>query len=262
MNGEEKEVGKETVVVDTPKTGRESITALYKTDNPDVTDELNDDSLLDFMHSKYSDLEGRHNKMTEGNSRLAEMIGKDPKLGATMNLMIGGGKSFPYSVGRVYGKTPFELEGEELEQFEEGYQEQLKQLAESDAALAQASKNIETYKENLSKYGQENGLGEEELGTLNDNIYDLAERILHGDIPVSLIEIIHKGMNYDKDLQEAADTGFVEGKNDKVDAKLRSMKEDVLVPDLGGGTGAGRNNPISSKNGDFFSNMKSLRNKK
>ena len=54
-----------------------------------------------------------------------------------------------------------------------------------------------------------------------DNIVSMANDILMGKIGIDVIERQDKGLNYDKDVQEAADTGFVEGKNQRIDMKKK-----------------------------------------
>ena len=241
--------------------GRAAIMEMYKAANPDAQDEINDESLLGFAHDKYSEIDGKYNDLNGANTRLAELVAKDPKLGAVLSMMVGDEqKSFPYAAGRVYGREPFELDGDELEEFEKGYQENLAQLAESRAAQEEASKNIEEYKKNLTKYGKDNGLDENQLSELNDKIYEFADNMLMGIIPIALIDVIHKGISYDRDVQEAADTGFVEGKNQTVEAKMKKKTEAPSVPDLGNSTGAGSKKKLPSpkKGTSFYDSIKEV----
>jgi hypothetical protein len=44
-------------------------------------------------------------------------------------------------------------------------------------------------------------------------IKHIFNRLSIGVIPNELIDLVYKGLNYEKDIQEAANMGFVEGKN-------------------------------------------------
>jgi hypothetical protein len=229
--------------------GRAAALAEYRAANPDLQDEPDDDTLHDFRNGRYSELEGQYNELNGANTRLAELVSKDPRLAAVLSMVAGENpKSFPYAVANVYGKEPFDLEGDALEEFEAGYQESLKRLSESEKARETALKNLGEYETTLNGYVKEKGLTDEQLAEIHNGIMTLADNLLMGVIPVELIDLVYKGMNYEKDVQEAADTGFVEGKNNVIDAKLK--KPDTrTVPDLGNGTGAGKNIPRPARGG-------------
>jgi hypothetical protein len=240
--------------------GRAATMEAYRAANPDVRDEPDDDTLHDFANSRYSELEGRHNEL-EGrhnelngaNSRLAEQVSKDPRLAAVLSMIAGDNpKSFPYAVASVYGKEPFEMEGDALEEFEAGYQENLKRLSESEKAREEALKNISEYETTLQQYVKDRSLTDEQSSAVHNGIMTLADNLLMGVIPVEIIDLVYKGLNYEKDMQEAADSGFVEGKNNVIDAKLKKPEGRTFPPDLGHGTGAGKNIPRQPRGGLGF----------
>jgi len=224
---DEKEEAAE-VAVETP-TGRAAILEAFRAANPDMEGDPEDDALFGFAHDRYG-------KVSEANTRLAERVAADPRAGAMLAMFTGEGKSLPYAMASVYGKDW--LDGE-MEDFEAGYQENLKRLAESKAEQEQAAKNIEQYRTTLATFAKDNDLDEAQLATLDDAIYTTAENFLMGIIPAEFIEGMWKGMNHDKDVEEAAATGFVEGKNDAIDMKKR---KDAIkpLPDLASGSGAGK----------------------
>jgi hypothetical protein len=233
-------------------TGRDKFLERMKQKNPEYAPE-SDDMLLDDIESLYAENEGQLNKYSESNQKLAELISRDPKIGAVLSMIAGENpKSFPYAVAKVYGKEVFELEGEELEEFEQGYQENLEQVASSRSTQEEAVKNIETYKGDLQAYGQESGKSEEEVDALNSKIFEIAENMLNGIIPKTFIELVDKGINYDQDVQEAADTGFVEGKNEKIDLKKKDVQP---TPDLNNVTGMGNRAVRPKRKGSFYDEM-------
>jgi len=237
--------------------GRAAILEAYKASNPNGQ-EPDDNSLYDFAESRYADLDKKYNELNGANTKLAELVSKDPKLGAVLSMISGEkAKSFPYAIASVYGKEPFDMEGDALEEFEKGYQDHLAQLAESEKEREQAMKNIETYNNTLAEYGKENSLSEEQVGEINSGIMQLADNILMGSIPKELIDLVYKGMNYEKDVQEAADTGFVEGKNTTVEAKMKAKTQPNAIPDFGNGTGGGKTQkPPKKEKKSFYDEFK------
>jgi hypothetical protein len=240
-----------------PLKGRAAMLARYRGHNPESGDEIDDEALWEYAHAGHSELEGKYNQLNGANKRLSELVLNDPKLAAVLSMIAGDNpKSFPYAVGSVYGKDF--LDGD-LEEFEAGYQENLKQLAESKKLQAEAEKNIGGSIRNIKKYSSENGLSEEHQTGLYAGIMGFAENLLMGKIPDELIDLVYKGLNYDKDVQEAADTGFVEGKNEKVSATMKTKTDPSIPPSLGTEANGGGDKPLpAKKRGSFFDAIKEV----
>ena len=237
--------------------GRAAALEVYRASNPDGPDP-DDDSLYDFYAGRYADSDKKYNELNGANAKLAELVSKDPKLGAVLSMISGEkSKSFPYAIASVYGKEPFNMEGDALEEFEKGYQENLARLAESEKEREQAMKNIETYNNTLIEYGKEKSLSEEQVGEINNGIMQLADNILMGSIPMELIDLVYKGLNYEKDVQEAADTGFVEGKNTVAEAKMKEKTKPNAIPNFGNGSGTGKaQKPPRKEKKSFYDEFK------
>lgn len=247
----------EEVIEEKNPKGRDAILESYRKANPD-NPEPDDSALYDFAHNRYSDLDKKYNELNGANGQLAEFVAKDPKFGAVLSMMSGeNAKSFPYSMGSVYGNEPFTKDGDARDEFEKGYQENLSRLAESEKMLEQAMKNIETYHTTLNEYGKEKSLSTEQIDEINSGIMQLAENVLTGSIPKELIDLVYKGLNYEKDVDDAADTGFVEGKNTVVEAKIKEKTAQNSVPHFGNGGGAAKSvAPKVKKEKNFYEEFK------
>jgi hypothetical protein len=232
----EKKVKEEIQEVVEPKKGREALIEMYRAGNPEAGD-IDDNTLFEYAHNRhtenekrYGDLEGKYNKHVEANENLAKTILKDPKVAAFIQL-IGDGKSLPYAHGRSFGKEGYGLEGEALDDFEKGYQDNLAALAESDNLLKEAQANTNQSLERLEKFGKENSLSDEQRAGLQDALMQFAENVLMGILSDELIEMVYKGLNYDKDVEDAARTGEIEGANAEIEKKILK-KKDLGVPSL------------------------------
>lgn len=244
-------------------TGRSKFGEMYRKKNPDFEGEPDDETLYGFIDTEYSDIEGKYNKQNEANKRLAEQVSKNPQLGALLSMISGEEpKSLAYAIGSIYGKDAIGLEGDELEEFERGNSEYVERLNMSESERKQASENFQNFVKSFDQYVSEKGYDDKRKEDVFSGIMDVAENMLTGNIPMSVVELIDKGLNYDQDVQEAADTGFVEGKNEVVRDKIekRSVKPDVM-PDLAAGTGAGNERKVARKSNkpkDFFDVFKEV----
>ena len=240
---------KTEVIEEQPLKGRAAWIDRYRKGNPNAGEEINDEDLFEHANGAYSDMEGKYNQMNGANSRLAELVSKDPRMGAALSMVAGKDKkSLPYAMGKVYGKDW--IEGD-LEEFESGYQEHLQQLANSKKLQEEAVGNTEKSIQSIEKYISDNQLSEEDAVGLNENIVVFAENLLMGIVPPELIELVHKGMNYDQGIQEAIETGAVEGRNERIEPRLKKVTEPEVV-DMGGTTGSGNKKQAPKKRGGSF----------
>lgn len=226
-----------------PLKGKAAFLASLKDEEPDY-EPADDDELFERANGMRGEL-GKHK---ESSSKLAGIIAKDPRMGAVLS-MVADGKSYPYAHAKVFGKEAMELEGDELEEWETGYQENLEQMGASKAAIEESNKNIQQYKDDLATYCE--GRSEEEMLALNDKIYEIADNMLNGIIPMDIIELIDNGLNHDQNVQDAADTAAAEGRNTKIDMKKRKMD----MPDMGESTKSKGRPMAAPKQGSFYENL-------
>jgi len=249
--------------------GRDAIMEDYKSANPE-SQEPDDASLYDFANKRHNDLkksqdelQNKYDNLNGANTRLAELISKEPKLGAVLSMISGEKpKSFPYAIASVYGKEPFDLEGDDLENFEKGYQENLAQLAKSKEEQEQAMKNIETFNSTFEDFAKEKSLSSEQKKEVYSGIMELADNVLMGNISKDLVDLVYKGLNYEKDIQDAADTGYVEGKNTVAEAKMKEKTTPGAVPDFGNSTGQKaqqKKGVFQPRTGSVYDNLKDIK---
>lgn len=242
-------------VTEQPLKGRAAWQDRYKKSNPEAGEDIDDEDLFEYANGGYSDVENKYNQLNGANSRLSELVAGDPRLGAALSMVTGDSKkSLPYAMGSVFGKDW--MDGD-LEEFESGYQENLKQLAESEKLQEEAAKNTEKSIQHIEKYISDKQLSEEDAAQLNENIIVFAENLLMGIVPPELIELVHKGLNYDQDVQDAIDTGAVQAKNERIDPELRKLTDTSDVVDMGSSTGSGKKRQAPrSKKGSFYDGLK------
>jgi hypothetical protein len=250
----------EEKVTEEPLKGRAAWHDRYKKSNPDAGEDVSDEDLFEYANGSHSDMENKYNELNGANGRLAELVSSDPRLGTALSMIAGEDKkSLPYAVGKVFGKDW--MDGD-LEEFEAGYQENLKQLAESQKLQSEAQNNVEKSIQEIDKYISDNKLSEEDATELNQNIITFAKNLLMGIVPPELIQLIHKGQNYDQDVKDAIDTGAVEAKNERIEPKMKSITETDVV-DMGSSTASGKKNgskPVFKPQPDsVYDNLKEVK---
>lgn len=226
--------------VETPR-GREGVLAKWKKANPEAKEDPTDDDLWRFAGEEYDGIKSGYREMSGANARLSERVSQDPKLGAVLSMIAGeNAKSLPYAISRIYGKDILDMDAEE---YEKGYQDFLSEQKKGREESELAHKNwTELTVPRLLQFAKDNNLTEGQLDEVFNGLKGLANSFLMSDVSEDLIDLVYKGLSYDSDVQKAADTGFVEGKNEIVDAKMKRNTADTPIPDFANGTGAGMSN--------------------
>lgn len=215
--------------------GRAAVLDQWRGANPDFEGDPEDDDLYDYALSNANDYKGRYEKQNEVNSALAGRISEDPRLGALIAGIMetdknGKRRNPAYVIAKLYGKDFLEDE-ESMGALEEGYAEYLEGAKKTKAESEKAQENFLESMKRVDAYAESNGLAEEKVEELRYALVQAADEMLAGNFSDVFIETIAKGLSHDADVQEAADTGYVEGKNEKVSMKFGKQEGDM--PSMG-----------------------------
>lgn len=238
----------------TPR-GREAAMQRWREANQEAEGNPEDDDLFDYALGQADEMKGKYDSQNEVNTALANRISEDPKIGAFIAGVMDG-KNPAYVLAKLYGKDFLEDE-EAMQAIDEGYAEYLEGVNKTKAQQEEASENFLESMRKVDAYAEANGLGEEVVEELRMNLVQAADDILMGVFSDSFIETVAKGLTYDADVQEAADTGFVEGKNEKVEMKYGRGEGDGM-PSMGNATNTPRKPELKQKDNksSFFDEMK------
>lgn len=246
---------KEEESVQTPK-GRDGVLAKFKEANPNHEGDPTEDDLWGFAAEGYDSIKGAHNKNIEDQKSFAEFLAKNPRFGGIVGMSHGEGEDkVPVSraIGRMYGDVL-----QEDDDFWEGVKEYESSQAQSREEQKEAQNNFAESLKRLDHFATSNNLSEDQKQDVYDGLMHLADSLLMGDIPDGVFDLIFKGLNYDTDVQEAATTGEIEGKNKKIRAEMQNRTPQDGVVDMGAGTGAmSKKEPTRKKEKiNFFDNIK------
>lgn len=249
MNKEE--LNKETA--QSPR-GRAGVVEKWKAANPGATANPSEDELWQTAQEGYEGLKGKYNAMESGQQGLTDYVSKDPRFGAAIGMSFGEGEGkvpFTQALGRLYGPEVFNDD----ENFANGIAEYNEAQAQSKKEQAEAQKNFAESMKRFDAFIKQNQLDEETKSRITDEMFSLADGFLQGNIPNAIFDLIHKGISYDQDVQEAADTGFVEGKNEKVRADMKRKTTPGAIPDMGSTTAGLMQRRMPEAKNQSFSQM-------
>lgn len=238
-------------------TGRSAMMNRWRERNPDYDGDPDDDTLYDHALGEIGDYETKYNELNEVNAALAQRISEDPKLGALIAGIMDK-KNPAYVLAKLYGKD-FMDDEEALTAMEEGYAEYLDGVNSTTQSAKQAQENFLESMKRVDAYANANGLGDDQIEELRMNLVQAADNMLNGTFDDAFIATVAKGLTYDADIQEAADTGYVEGKNEKVEMQFGKDDTSLDLPAMGTGTNTQRKvQEKQPQKGSFFDEMEDV----
>ena len=221
------------------KSKRESFLSRMKERMPDVDFDNEDPEVRYAAFEKYDDdTQEQMNKYKENDGKLKDLFSRDPRFAAFMSDAVGG-KPVPASFARYFGKDILDMSGDEAKMAElnEANQEYLNRVAESNKLREEQEQNMNASAEDMANFKTEKSMSDEEFEKFIGKCYSVIENALMGKIDKSFMEMMYKGLNYEKDIQDAADAGVIEGRNQKIDDTLKTRLGDGIPKlDSGGKT--------------------------
>lgn len=181
------------------------------------------------MADEYDRMEGNEKQMNDllaSNPSFSDMI-RDAK----------EGKSFFSSLVERFGvdylKQAMEdpAVAEELDKANDAFKERMMRETEDKET---SQRNMEESANNIQKYAQEHNLTDEQMNEVIIKMTDFVKDGLNGLFPTELIDMVYKAQNYDTDVEQARETGIVQGRNENIAAQLeRSASQPDLPPNIG-----------------------------
>lgn len=235
------------------KSKRGSFLSRMKERMPDVNFDSEDPEERYGAFEKYDDdTQSQLGKYKDSDSKLKDLFKKDPRFASFMSEVVGG-DSPSTSFVKHFGKDVLDMSGDEegMAKLNESNQEYLNRVAESGKLQEEQEKNMETSAQEMSDFKAEKAIYDEEFEKFIGECYSVIESALMGKIDKSFLETMYKGLNYENDIQDAATAGVVEGRNQKIDEKLKSSTGDG-VPMLNSGGKGGTKPSAAPKKRDFY----------
>lgn len=220
--------------------------------------ELYSAALDDF--GQYDEELGRRQKVDED---LGNMFSNNPQF-AGMFLSAIESKNPVVALIEAYGEDfrTYLDDPANAEQLAEANQAYMDRIGKEKDLEATYNANIEAslaVADELEKSGKYNAAQIDEAFKL---IFDDAQKAMMGEITAEMLEDKLKGLNYDADVAEAAQIGEVKGKNTKIEAKKKSLKDELPMLE---GKSAPASRPVNktirsldnvANKGDIWKDMK------
>lgn len=232
----EEEIKKEEIV-ETPK-GIAALRAKMMERKPDEAwDDIDDDGMADMAMADYDELSTMVDQYKQRDAAFDELAEKHPQ-GMMFLSQLAKGKSIREAIENsmdasfddIYNDPDYPKAKEERE---------AKERAAVDAMLAK-----------LDEEAEANGWKPEEVDEALQSIDEFINAIENNSVTFEMLQVLHKGKRYDKDVAKAQHDGEVAGRNAKIEEGKRKKKASSDgLPALGGMSKGGEANKTMSRGG-------------
>lgn len=211
------EVQKEEPVEESP---RDRLLKRMKAEYPD--EEFPDDNTLFIRIGQYADdRDKRLGAYEKQNSSLMKLFEEEPKLGEFFSDIVSG-SDVAESLVKAYGTVLSDMLSDPK------YREEVEQQKkEAKAIQDEQAKNISEYGDNFTKYLKDKGLDEEETAKFQQGVSDLMDDVFLFKFDNKVMDILFKGLNYDKDVEQAKEEGEITGRNANIEMKKKDFSDGV-----------------------------------
>lgn len=198
---------------------RERVSKRYPDLNMD-----DEDAYYDQMGKAFDEYEGYESNT----QRLREAMEKSPEMAKMLAAAQGQDNFDPITYLFENANTDILALAEDPEgakKFGELREQQLQRQAENDDIQKSVLDNMPASIKAVRAKAQEMGLDDERTQETVGKMFQVMEDLVRGKIDPEVFALLAKGQDYDTAVEQAHDEGRVEGLNQKVDDKLRTLED-------------------------------------
>ena len=175
---------------------------------------------------------------------LSDMFAADPRSAQFLTDMHNGNDPILGLVKNFGVEIKDVLDDPEMqEKIAEANKDFVERTAKSKKLDEEYEANMDTSLETMRQFQAENNLDDAQIDAIAAHLLTIAGDVVMGKFTRESLELAHKALNYDADVEAAGEEGEVAGRNAKITENLRkSNKGDGTAP-LGGKNGQGASAP-------------------
>ena len=198
----------------------------------DFSDE---DGLYGAVMDDFSDYENSVSRQKEIDDSMTNMFQNNPQFaGMFLSALKGDGRNPVISMIETYGEDfrSFLDDPENTESIAEANAKFVERLNKEKELESTYEKNLEQSLAIAEELEAAGNYTREQIDIAFKAVLDDAGRAIMGEINAEMLETKLKGLNHDTDVQEAVEEATIVAKNQKIDAKKKSLKDEL--PMIGG----------------------------
>lgn len=214
------------------KSKRDLLLARMQEKYPD-NDFSDDDGLYGAVMGDYDNYEETIAKHKEVDDKLGGMFESNPQFAGMFLSALNGDRNPVLSMIEAYGDDfrSFLDDPENAESIAEANAKFVERLNSEKELEATYEKNLEQSLMIAEELEASGPYEREQIDMAFKAVLDDANKAIMGEINAEMLETKLKGLNHDNDIQEAVDEATIRTKNQKIEAKKKTLKDELPMID-------------------------------
>lgn len=217
------------------QTKRDILRERLRTKYPDKSFDDDDEALYGQINDDYDNYESELTKHREQAQQFSDMFSSDPRSASFLQHWRNG-EDPALALVRLYGediKAVLE-DPERLEEVAEAHKEYLGRIEQNRELEEQYQQNMQATLSALEQLQAERGLSDDEIDEAMQFLLEIVGNGIVGKFTPESIELALKALNHDTNVENARHEGNIQGRNTKIEEKLRKPSQGDGIPHLGG----------------------------
>lgn len=197
------------------------------------TDFSDDDGLYGAVMGDYDNYEATIAKHKEVDDKLGGMFESNPQFAGMFLSALNGDRNPVLSMIETYGDDfrSYLDDPENAESIAEANAKFVERLNSEKELEATYEKNLEQSLMIAEELEASGPYEREQIDMAFKAVLDDANKAIMGEINAEMLETKLKGLNHDNDIQEAVDEATIRTKNQKIEAKKKTLKDELPMID-------------------------------
>lgn len=228
------------------KSKRDLLLARMKEKHPDA-DFSDDDRLYEAVMDDYDNYEAVIAKHKEVDDKLGGMFESNPQFAGMFLSALNGDRNPVLSMIETYGDDfrAYLDDPENAESIAEANAKFVERLNSEKDLEATYEKNLEQSLMIAEELETSGPYKREQIDMAFKAVLDDASKAIMGEITAEMLETKLKGLNHDNDIQEAVEEATIRTKNQKIEAKKKTLKDELpMIDGKGTDVASDRRDPV------------------
>lgn len=234
---EDSKTKKDEAVQEVTKSRRDAFRENFASRHPDVNMD-DDEAYYAALDDEYNSREDELRANRESNEKLNNMFLENPNAAYFINDLLEGKKQMGVALveqfGDLFKDAIDDPSPENVKAFADALDAHAEQIKKNDELQAQFEQNVDASETTIEAWSAQHNVTPEQLDAIREFINLQFGNLITGIISPEMLDFAFKGLNYDKDVAAAEETGAAAGRNQRIQEKIRKGKGDGL-PMIAGG---------------------------
>jgi len=219
------------------KSRRDMFMEGFASRHPDINMD-DEEAYYGALDDEYNTREEELKRHRDDSEKLNRMFMENPNAAYFMNDLLDGREQMGVALMRQFGETfknaVDDPTDDNVKAFADALDEHAARIKENDKLQEEFEKNADESETAIENWAAAHNATPGQIDAVRDFINTQFANLIVGKISPELLDFAYKGLHYDTDVAAAEESGAAQGRNERIQEKMRKGKGDG-VPNIQGG---------------------------